>query len=226
MNEPRKASEIILDLEAKIDQLILIVKTQDYNIKLLSNKMNEMIGTINNLPVDTKMNAAAPKFTATSTEENKSIFISKEDQIPIENNPLGFRRTSRPETFEEKSVPKPPQQKISLPKQEQKQTKMAPQSLTKIDTNKKIPVQQRITNKEGKAIFNAEIEITENNSRETIYKGRTNSVGKWSAPLSFGQYQVHIRKSEAATKEKIDITQNLNVDGTKNPLDLPIMVVK
>jgi len=41
--EPRKATDIILNLESKVDILLSIVRSQDLNIKILSNKLNSII---------------------------------------------------------------------------------------------------------------------------------------------------------------------------------------
>ena len=42
-NEPRKATDVLLELEAKINLLLDIVRSQDLNIKVLSNKLNVFI---------------------------------------------------------------------------------------------------------------------------------------------------------------------------------------
>jgi len=80
--EPRKASDIILSLEAKIDQMVALHRSLDMNIKLLSNKINEMMQTADghNIP----MNNASPMASATavdsfpSYEHSEAIMSSTE----------------------------------------------------------------------------------------------------------------------------------------------------
>lgn len=102
-NEPRKASEVLLEIEKKLDIALGIIHIQDLNIKILSNKLNDIIGTLE------KQTAVSQKITVEavntnfplnpSQEPEKQIPISSEFALSVDNSPNGFRRTSRPETF-------------------------------------------------------------------------------------------------------------------------------
>jgi hypothetical protein len=46
------------------------------------------------------------------------------------------------------------------------------------------------------------------------------------ASLPIGAYRVLIRKRESLTKEKLEAAQDIQVDGSQSPLDLPIMIIK
>lgn len=220
MTEPRKASDVLLALETKIDQLLGMHKTLDHNIKLLSNKVNNIMLSNGNLELK-----KAPEFTI---EAPKTISIIKENQLSIEQAPVGFRRTSRPETFEQNNTSKDiPTSNIAL----------ASKTIDKIDTSKdvapietpnlpKISIHQRIVDKTGKAIYLANVNIKNLTTGESIYKGRTNNVGKYSALLPLGDYSISITKSEALDKPKIDELQKLIVDGASNPLNLQTLIIK
>ena len=93
-------------------------------------------------------------------------------------------------------------------------------------TGNSIPVVQRIVDKNGKSVFLADVEIYNSANMESVAKVRTSGNGKWSAPLSVGKYRVVIRKRESLTKEKIEITQDITVDGTQSLLELPMMIIK
>src|SRR5579885_3417371 len=99
MNEPRKASDILIDLEEKINKVLAIQQIVDTNVKNLSNKLNEITTAINN--GTQQKSHKPPEF---SIEAPKTISISQENQLPIEQAPVGFRRTSRPETFEQQNT--------------------------------------------------------------------------------------------------------------------------
>ena len=110
MSEQRKASEILLDLENKIDKLIGLTETQNLNSRILSNKLNELMNLLskqNTSAAKITMEAVstAPKNVATPlqnfqpTDAERQIPIFAEAKLPETNSPQGFRRTARPETF-------------------------------------------------------------------------------------------------------------------------------
>ena len=221
MDEPRKASEIILSLESKVEQLIKLHQALDFNVKLISNKLNDIIAAVNNAkPV------SAPSFTV---EAPKTIAITKENQLPIENAPIGFRRTSRPETFTPTS-PGGAEIKLAPIKPEPPAEAMAKEQIISTPSIKSsgsvISVQQRITDNSGKAVFLANIEIIDKQSKNVVFKGRTNGIGKYAASLPIGEYQVSIKKAKSLEKPEINELQNLIVDGAQNPLNLPLVIIK
>jgi hypothetical protein len=112
-NVPRKASDILLELEKKLDVALSIIRTQDLNIKILSNKLNTVMEALE------KQSKAPQKITVEAVntarpipnppvspfqpvmefDPNRQIPVHAEARLPLEMEPNGFRRTSRPETF-------------------------------------------------------------------------------------------------------------------------------
>ncbi len=247
--EPRKATDIILNLESKVDILLSIVRSQDLNIKILSNKLNSIIEKLEQEAPKSKFIVEAVQNTTTETlfgfnnipvEEEKSIEVDPDFTVKLDNSPQGFRRVSRPETFsadinkkDESSIfpmqlPNMPQGRSEQDaqiivntnlKQEKKVNKKEPSSGS-------VPVMQRIVDKNGKSVFLADVEIIDVSSGEQASKTRTNGTGKWMATLSPGDYKVIIRKRESLTKEKIEVIQDVRVDGTQSPFDLQTMIIK
>lgn len=247
--EPRKASEVILELEAKLNKLIGLVTSQDQLIKVLSNKVNNLISKLDNPVVQPKITVEAVNsnpFTMVPEQiPEKNIPISSENTIQIENKPVGFRRTSRPETYsgdnsylpkiansvEENKFP------IQIPKasgkaeiivnskKQEQQSQQSLQNKPKITSTSTIPVTQRVVGANGKPAFLADVEVLDGNM-QSVFKTRTNGIGKWTAPLSIGSYRVIIRKREPLTKEQIEIAQDIQVDGSNSPLELPLVVIK
>lgn len=124
-NNKRSASDVLLDLESKIDGLLKIIGNQDFNLKLLSNKINSLTEKLNQAPVQVAtVEAVQPKMSAaklanvptqiySEVDPERSVPILAEHNIAIDNSPSGFRRNSRPETYASpnKQVPQqPPQQ--------------------------------------------------------------------------------------------------------------------
>jgi hypothetical protein len=109
-NEARTATQVILELEAKVDNLTNIVESQNFANKLLSNKLSELIQLVKGMKVSSPGITAEAVNTAPQipvsplrnfkpTDPERQIPIFAADKLPETNKPLGFRRTSRPETF-------------------------------------------------------------------------------------------------------------------------------
>jgi hypothetical protein len=132
-SEARKATDVLLDLESKVDQLLNIVKAQDLNIKILSNKLNEVMKSLDKQPlappkitveaVQSPVNQASIFTPSLLDDPEKFVPILAESKLPQENIPQGFRRTSRPEGYTKtKASPLPeqpavaPQMPMQMPK--------------------------------------------------------------------------------------------------------------
>lgn len=240
MTEARKASDVLLELEKKLDVALNIIRAQDLNIKIISNKLNlalENLEKQNNTPQKITVEAInslprpATQFPANSDSE-RNIPISSESRLPLEEEPKGFRRTSRPETFagddaylnknqSNNGVPKYP---VQIPKvgpngpPPGRTAEAVVPSIPKIDsttvpkqqqpreqnqaTQNIIPVMQRVVNGQGKSLFLADVEIIDLSTMQQIVKTRTNGTGKWMASLPVGNYRVIIRKLESLTQSQ------------------------
>lgn len=234
MDAPRKASDVLLDLESKVALLLKIISAQDTNIKVLSNKVNDLFALINSLSA-----GASPHIEAVDTI--KQIPISIEDKLPIDNSPSGFRRTSRPETYSAENASvvrqdatKPPpgrESEVIVPAEAIKKAQVIQQipvhkNQARAITQNAVPVQQRIVDKSGKSVFLADVEISNGDTGAQVFKTRTNGTGKWMASLSVGKYRVVIKKSESLTKERVEIAQDIFIDGSASPLELKTMIIK
>lgn len=234
-NEPRKATEVLIDLETKVDMLLSLLRSQDLNIKLLSKKLNTLLDKPSK-NVATAESVDSTIFTMVP-EPTIHVPISSESKIPVETKPQGFRRTSRPETYsgdnaylDKKTIdPKFP---VQIPKAEA----IVPKEATEVRSDSKpvstenirvnsVPVQQRVVDKNSKSVFLADVEVFNQNG-EKITKTRTNGAGKWMAALSPGTYKIVLTKRESLTKEKVDLVQSIIVDGKTSPLDLPMLIFK
>lgn len=226
--EPRKASDIILELESKINSLLELIKSQDLNIKILSNKLNSVMEKLDKKP-EPKIIVESVNTLPTSNEQ---IFVSSENKLPLEESPSGFRRTSRPETYSGDNVylkEKPKKNievtpEIVVPSEKNPTETMVP---VKYDASlNAVPVMQRVVDRNGKSVFLADIEIFNSDDESSVFKTRTNGTGKWMASLVPGNYRIALRKRESLTKEKLEVNQNLQIDGSKSPLELQTIIIK
>jgi len=130
VTEQRKASDVLLDLETKIDKLISLTEAQNLNARILSNKLNDVMTALSKQSavvakptveavnvVPAIMTSPLQKFQPLDPE--RQIPIYSETRLPETNSPQGFRRTARPETFagEDKTAePVAPKFPVQLPK--------------------------------------------------------------------------------------------------------------
>ncbi len=248
--EPRKATDILLAVEAKLDQLLHLSRSQDLNIKILSNKLTALTTEFHAAMAD---DGTAPPANA---EKTASPFIGDtsipqvEYKLPMTAAPNGFRRTSRPETFIKEPIQvKPgtspvPQQAQAQPaellwnpnKPKAPATKPAPPppapapasppAPKSAENVAKTPVIQRVLDNNGKSIFNANVEIINTQLNQIVFSNRTSSTGAWQAQLEPGTYKVNVKRQESISKTKINMSMEFSVAASGVLLKLPDMVAK
>ena len=244
MSDPRKATDVLLELETKQNTLIAEISNIKFNITLISNKLTEIITVLG------KQQEVAPKFTVEAV--NKSPFrpnvsltpSDPERNIPIFADPSvvmpappdgALRRTSREETTSAQA------KKQSAPQQEVVFTdhpeatfpsaafnKTQPRESVPVANQeiKKMPVMQRCLDKNNKAIFLADVEIVDLNNGQTIHTTRTNGAGKWQASLPAGRYKIRVKKPGRGDEAKAESQQTVKIEDSSKPLNLPDIMVK
>lgn len=136
--EPRKATDVLLDVESKIDKLLGIVTSQDLVIKVLSNKLNDVVArldkqqagppriTVETVQTPPPPSIVPPGFTnIPAGDPERTIPFLAESKLPQTQAPQGFRRNSRPETY---AKDKPPAQPPEIQMPVQMPTNMRPGS--------------------------------------------------------------------------------------------------
>jgi hypothetical protein len=227
-DEERKATDVLLSIESKLEALLNHHRTQELNLKILSNKFNSLMENISSQLSDIKKPVLQPKITveAADVATSKNIPISSNFHLNSDSSPIGFRRTSRPETFEEKNLqPEALNKKIELKFDNEKEKENTPLIPPKLSDSTIAQITQRIIDKNQKSIFLAEIEVKSEDGT-TVHKTRTNSIGKWNATLPPGKYRVSASKRETSNKQKVEIFQDIEIDGSKSMMQLPDLIVK
>lgn len=238
MGEQRSATEVLLEIEQKVEYLIKQLASTDLNIKILSNK-------INNLSQGQLVAPVAAATTVQNTNQqfsNTNIFnqpnvplgqvkIDPEQQLPITDSVVGQRRTSRDASFgvvaepvvqrqsnQQSLLPSPPQQQPQPVAQATALDSSKPQNSVDKSHQLKVPVSQRIVNEKGKAIFLANITISDEKGNVVENGKRTSANGKWNALLSPGRYKVSI------VKNKVESLQDITVGN--QPLELNTAIIR
>lgn len=245
----RKATDVLLELEAKVNQILLAQKTADLNMKILSNKLTTAIELLsrNSVAVPSAQPTALPFATAgddpapfpkMNIQQELPAESASLAPLPLEDTPLGFRRTSRPETFASeaertKTVATPPKMPTPAPKNPpvvaQPQPIVIPPpppSQDVIPNNiNRVSVTQRVVDKNNKAVFLAQVEAINLDTGEKVETVRTNGVGKWANKFGVGKYRVTVSKRQSVSKEKLEVSQDIYVDGRQPVIELPPLVV-
>lgn len=107
--ESRKATDVLLNVESKIGVILDLVRAQDLVIKILSNKLNDVINRL-----DKQLTNQPPKIVVETVQtmpkssvfsqlpvgdSERTIPVTAEGSLPQTDTPQGFRRNSRPETY-------------------------------------------------------------------------------------------------------------------------------
>lgn len=163
-NEPRKATEVLLELEAKIDTLINLVKAQVFANQLLSNKVTDLMDKLNKQPTAPQVvveaiktlppTSLSPIHTFTPGDPERQIPIVAEVKLPETGEPKGFRRTSRPEGYAGDDVylgnqllptqPKYPTQILKPPPGREAEVIVPPQAQQKQSAKPPQQIQQQV----------------------------------------------------------------------------------
>ena len=230
----RKATDIILELESKIDMLISLNQSLDLNIKLLSNKLNllndkiEKIQTINNSTSNMQM----PPIGSKIITETDPLPLMKDFRIEVSSGAVDTRRMSRTPQLEVQeyinaksdsdllwdpnrknnvkasSPPPAPSSKTligNIPEMFESPAKVeTPDGEFINNSNSKIPVVQRVLSKKNKKAVFLADIEIKDLQDHLIYKTKTNGAGKWEASIYPGRYRVFVRKTSKNESNSID----------------------
>ncbi len=220
----RKATDVLLSIENKLEELLNHHRSQDLNLKILSNKLNNFLDLVPKMmqPVKEAQPQQPPKFTVEIADSAPvPIKVAPSIKIEQDSDPVGFRRTSRPETFENKFQK---QQDVEFTEYESPKVEKTKPANVKIEDLSSVQVTQRVIDKKQKSIFLAEVEVKTLDG-EIAHKTRTNSVGKWSASLKPGKYRVSVSKKESSLKQKVDLFQDIELKSDRSTIILQDLIV-
>lgn len=218
MAEPRKATDVLLALEAKVDTLSKLMYSLDLNIKMLMNKMNAISGSQQAM----LMPQVQPMFAADPDRE--VVQTSQQEVIPLANKMqdfTGHRRTARAESYADDTAAMAVDPRAPM-RPEVQATK---QLIDTANAGKKIPVVQRVSDSSGKDLFMAKVSIFDMNDK-SVFETKTSAAGKWQSLLAPGKYKVKIVKTDTATKKQIEAMQEITVKDGNSVLTLPTAIIK
>src|SRR5271165_1558320 len=197
------------------DQNQEVRKTSDILLSI-EEKMTLLIKTIaagdlnNRLILDRLNKMLTQNNTSNISDANATKIIPPPTVIEMNQEPAKMSRKQPPVQFAEETIEKLKEKKA------------------KASNISKIPIGQRITDQNGKDIFNAKVKITNLQNQEVLADIRTNAQGKWATYLGVGKYSVHMIKSETDPDptNKIECLQEIEVLPGMKSLQLPVISIK
>lgn len=228
MVEPRKASEILLDLEIEVRKLKTTVELQDHLLKMIldnCNKTNTMINVLIDVQPLSQEQRLAIKEQFQSKETIKAISIQPGFPIEVEQEFKGQRRITR---GQEATNTKASNANIEFKDYMANRKKVPEESISSKEQNikseKRVPVTQRVQDNNKKDLFMAEVNLTSNDGQYTS-KTKTNAMGKWQAQLPPGKYLVKVSKMDTTLQKKLESQQEITVPNSNSPVILSTLII-
>jgi hypothetical protein len=225
MSDQRKATDILVAIENKVNTLLQIMSSYDMNMKLVLDRTNKIHNYISRLEAEEA--AMLKEHETVAIDDDKTVVQTSADHVmTVSETPVGPHRTSRVETYAPMQIPtSPPIQQVPVQRQTPAPQQQAPTPEKSGSPDRKVPVSQRITDSRGKDLFMATISILDSD-KNLIDTVKTNATGKWQAHLKPGKYHIHIVKTDSATKSKIEAMQELNIPNSNSIVMLPTAIIK
>lgn len=181
----RKASEILLNVENQMSQLINLVNNQNLALKLISNKLAVIVSFLNKSPQPV---IDFPPATEVATEQ-------PEPEIPKSPFPgikpgvvLNVKKSGEPTGSNRRGA-----------------------SRGNKDIVKKTAVVQKIVYQDGKAVGLANVDILDLD-QNLLKKVRTNPAGKWATSIEPGQYFIQLFKRATTGQSDINAMYQIEVE--------------
>lgn len=179
-----KATDLLIDLIASVEELKRQVSSQDLLMKSLVSSIQNFIENNEKLDKQEKKSyPAQPKMSAASEPIIK---------VPVQP------------TFVEKPKQVEPElkTKVNEPTQEFQQV-----------DEQKYTISQRVIDINGKALYLAAVEVSDLNKKEKIARVTTLANGKYKVKLPIGSYRFKVIKQITMNSQRIESTQDITVVG-------------
>lgn len=217
VEDNRTSTDILLELEVKIDLLSrrfnnveLLLKTILNNInKQSSSSVQEESKPIKNTGPINKNNFDQRDKTTRFADLASQHGLDVEDEPPARFENIIKARPSElpPDPGGDDMVEAP--------------SRGASRGQRGAKTSAKLSVSQVLYRDEGQPLFLASVEVLDE-SGVLINQTRTNPKGRWLMALSPGEYQVHVLKrfTQDSGKETVDVTYKINIPPSDKPMEL------
>jgi hypothetical protein len=239
--DSRTGSELLRDVERKLDTLKRHVQNMDNNLKIVLSQFNTLMQALSQPePVattsqDIKLHSSEVNLHSGSTSPPKAKLgdgtepdkTYKFEDLPktnkFEEMQGHYGLVEEPERERIKAKPQGEDafDKYELVEESKKKGRARGQRVPEKSSNR-VGVSQQILFPNGSPAFLASVEIL-NAGGVQIKQTRTNTKGHWVAPLEPGEYTVHVVKHvpPESDKKSFDIRYVVEIPPSDKPLELP-----
>lgn len=223
MSEDRKATDVLLQIESKVDELLSYIKADNLANKIILERLRIVTESLE------KLSLKPSSVSVSDSGKKPNLSVSADFTKPTTN--VGSEQQQQKQLSDKISVTT-----LSLKDKIKKAMDDAKEDTSSLEfpaakeqskeknTDKPISVQQKITDVEGSNLFMANVEIFDLND-VLIKKTKTNQTGKWLAQLPVGTYNVAVTKVGANNKPSINVKYSIEITNENSNLELPIKKV-
>lgn len=212
MSEQRKATDVVLAIEGKMDAILKISASYDHNMKLVLDRVNKIY-----LYVEEVKKSYQQEDHENISDREEIVNVSDGAKITVSDMPIVEKRNTKSAPVEQAAISSTPYRLDGFSNPTLNETEFKA-------TDKKVPVIQRITDQNGKDIFMADVVIF-NDKQESVYKTKSNAVGKWQAHLRPGRYTVSVSKTDMSSKKKLEVKQDITIPQSNATVTLDILKI-
>lgn len=213
MENEKKATDVILEMNSKLDDVLAYVKNMDFKYNLILEKLNN---TVKSVPIAQVVHSTKtpPILSAPSMEAfDFPNYETKSPPTPKTKLAIALEEAS----FDQEETDEVEQEKN--PEGKKRNLRFYPNA-----QEKRIPVQQRICYSDGKNVSMANVEISDSNG-VLIKETKTSNQGKWTATLPAGNYMVMVSKMPTNIKPKVELKFPIAVSDSDSIVELDLKKV-
>lgn len=206
----RKASEVLLDLEQRINNIETLLKLQEFQLRLVIDNFNKFFRQIEE--------SKKPKEQPTILGSQKTSEIVKTELAdPIEQESI-IDKKNRLMKIEHVKVEPNQKQDIAFKSKKPERLGDIDSNNTAFDNERKVPVHQKLILYDGTPMSGAKV-LVKNENGDVIKTAETNQTGRWQAALSPGKYSINV--SGKHNGQSLECNQTFEVPAMSSPLELP-----
>ena len=228
MQEPRKASDILLTIESELKLIKANIDLQDHLLKSILGNSNKATSILNAL-IDIQPGLSPEQKASIRGEVQapKTEIVQAGFPLDVETDFKGQRRVTRgtnPQISTKASNADIEfKDYLAQRKKPAVDEEFKPNPSKQQDQVRKIPITQRVQDNNKKDLFMAEVSLSNENG--PVLKTKTNAMGKWQAQLQPGKYTVVVSKMDTASQKKLVAQQDITVTNSNSLISLPILII-
>lgn len=200
MVEDRKATDVLLDLERKINEIHAYMKSMDFKYTLILDRL----GKLASVSPSSVGEVVFPSVLPTTANANSPFKASSDLKEKLK------KAMEQAQDDELADVPE------VATRMEGKRRNLRTHGTAQL---RQIPVEQRITYADGKTVYMASVSVSEMDGT-FVTKTNTNQTGKWLAALPPGDYRVKVTKAGTQVKPKVEMDYQITIPNQDSRVEL------